>query len=361
MSDSLEDLIDKKPAQEDTPTPDTDVQDVKEDVGSGPSIREFLSENQFSISEDIDENTLRKQVAQRLHQAVQHEQQIREMQQELERLRTSQETPPPPNPPAQAQAPSPVPVLPPQPTQEEVDIWAKSFAISPADISLTRRNEAGLFEPRDNSETARRAADAMNQAASLAGERMHKFVSNPMEFGNYIKEQILSEIREQVKPEVDVDSIVTKAAEALQKRQQEAQREQEIESFYRDHEKDLLKHDANGNPLTDPFSGDVLKTELGYRFRDALQTLRENGMEELAAIQTAWKFLSSPPPTPPSPPAAAQPPQPEPVPGDNKQRFLDRETPLPEQPSINRSPGRPAPRNGVPSLTALIESRADNI
>lgn len=356
-----------QPTQGQTPQPSTtpesqpvstDAQGDKEVAPVG-SFRQFLSESKFQVSEDIDEATLRRQVAERLHAAAQYEEERNRLAAELQRLKSSQSTDSPAA--AQGQVPVQTPPAAPQvPASVERDIWSESYHINPADMALVVRNPKGVFEPRSDSEQAVKAAEAMNRAIQVTQQRLQQFASNPESFLSYAEKKILQKIEEKIGgTKIDPEEIIKQVNERVIKQQEERQRESQIDGWY-EQQKDKLFHvSPTGDYLRDPMTGQPIVTETGRRFQDAMNTLRELGVnDELKLINTAWQWVA---PTtgqapPAAPPVAAPAPQQQ-TPNDREtqqRRFLDREAPLPEMPSVNRGQGRPEPTRKPLSLMDMV-------
>lgn len=337
----------------------TEAQSDKEVAPVG-SFRQFLSESKFQVSEDIDEATLRRQVAERLHAAAQYEEERNRLAAELQRLKSSQST----DSPAAAQGQPPVQAPPTQqpqvPVGDERDIWSENYHINPADMALVVRNPKGVFEPRSNSEQAVKAAEAMNRAIQVTQQRLQQFASNPESFLSYAEKKILQKIEEKIGgTKIDPEEIIKQVNDRVIKQQEERQREAQIDGWY-EQQKDKLFHvSPTGDYLRDPMTGQPIVTETGRRFQDAMNTLRELGVnDELKLINTAWQWVAptpeqSPPAAPPV--AATAPPQQTTNDRDTQQRrFLDREAPLPEMPSVNRGQGRPEPIKKPLSLMDMV-------
>ena len=381
---SLQDLINEDNAQVEEPTVQVeDTQpEVTDDVGKeapvASPLRSFLSANQFSVPEDIDEDTLSRQMAERLRQAARHEQENAELRARLEEQAKSQQAPPP-------AAPAPVQ---PEPVAEEPvaveapidDIWTESYDLNPADIALATQGSDGTFEPRDSSPDARRAADALNKAIAVGNARIRRLASNPQSFIQYIENKFEQKYKQQ---SLNPDDIVAQVTEKLREEREALERETTIDNWYKTNGPLLFEADENGQFRTDMNTGSLVKTETGRKFQAAMETLMQYGASEYEAIQKAWDFVS-----PSQPAAAPQQPQPQfqptaqapvvngspqpvvhnaPTAADrqeNQRRFLDREVPLPEPQRINNlGTGRPEPRNAVPSLMDIIarEQQANGV
>lgn len=346
--------VDAAPVEQ-TQSPATEGEGGTEAAAVG-TFRRFLTESKFEVPEEIDESTLQSQVAQRLHAAAKFEEDNRRLQQEIEQYKASQSHTQPPTPAATIPTPLETPV-PAATATPERNIWSESYQVNPADMSLVVRNDKGIFEPRDDSDQAAQAADSMNRSLSVTQQRLHQFASNPQSFLDYAEKKLFEKWeKEHPRQVVDPEEITKRAVEMVREQQETANREATIDSWYETNKANLFKVDQSGNYVHDPMSGAVIKTDVGVRFQNAMNTLRELGVDdELKLINTAWEWVS--PLSQQQAPAAQQqaPVQPPaPTQETQHQRFLDREEPLPEVPSVNRMPGRPEASKRPLSLLEMV-------
>lgn len=358
MPKSIQELIGEESQQEPTEVPAGDTQPVAtegadRDVPVASPIRSFLTSNQFSIPDDIDDDTLNGQVLERLRRSHEVENELKQLRSQIEQQKVQE-------PVAPVQPTQPVePVEPVAPEAPLDDIWSESYNLNPADIALATQADDGTFQPRDSSPDAQRAADSLNKAITLGNARIRQVASNPQAFFETIERRL----SEKFKPkDFDEEAIVKKIAERIQADQQAREQEAWIDAWYKDNGPSLFRTDANGQILTDFNSKEPIRTEIGNRFNSAMVTLMELGKSEAEAIKTAWSLVAplqqAAPQAHPVQSATQQPTvHAAPTAEDrevNRSRFLDREVPLPEPQTIQNGTGRPAPRNAMPSLTALV-------
>lgn len=354
---SAEDLKARKEAE-----PVQEEPDVEHEAPSVSPFIQRLRESGYDVSDEIPEEDLQASVIERLRAQKELERQIEQERKEREKLAKELEEAR-----KQMSLPKESAPAPEDPPKETKSIWGPIEELNQELLQYVEQDPStGYYRSRAEYEEfgGPEAAEKINKFNREIRQRSQALVRDPVRtiWENGLRDEVQKLVEERANQLVEErvksygNTLKSAATTAIEKRQQEQERERRLQQFWSENESKFLKTDKSGHYLVD-LNGQPVFTDLGRAYSEEVSYLRDTlGItDEEKLTLTAWRNIKHMAPSDePAPEAAPQ--KPVETGEQKKRRFLERRS--------KSEPAVPAGRTGYqevaqekPTFTGRISLR----